>query len=248
MLELVERGRPELIEELADGSESFRADGVEAALALRSYSDQAGLAQDLQVLRDRLLGDVEVGGDLVDRARLLAHEHQDRPSTRLAQRGKRRLGTHAAKVIKGTSCTSANLCTLFPVYQEACMPTDSALDAARCYHQAWTSRNYERAAALLAATLTVEVPINDYPSKESFAGALRSFGDLVTRVDLLAEMSAANEAMLLYDLTAEQLGTLRVAEHFTIENGKIVRLRQIHDTAPVRAWLAASTPAGAHAS
>ena len=128
------------------------------------------------------------------------------------------------------------------------MPTDSALDAARCYHQAWTSRNYERAAALLAATLTVEVPINDYTSKESFAGALRSFGDLVTRVDLLAEMSAANEAMLLYDLTAEQLGTLRVAEHFTIENGKIVRLRQIHDTAPVRAWLAASTPAGAHAS
>jgi hypothetical protein len=128
------------------------------------------------------------------------------------------------------------------------MPIDTALDAARCYHQAWTSRNYEQAAALLAATLTVEVPINDYPGKESFARALRSFGDLVTRVDLLAEMCDANEAMLLYDLTAEQLGTLRVAEHFTVENGKIVRLRQIHDTAPVRAWSAASTPAEPHDS
>jgi hypothetical protein len=128
------------------------------------------------------------------------------------------------------------------------MPTDSALDAARYYHEAWTSRNYEQAAALLAATLTVEVPINDYPTKESFARALRWFGDLVTRVDLLAEMSDASQAMLVYDLTADQLGTLRVAEHFTVENGKIVRLRQIHDTAPVRAWLAASTPAQAHDS
>src|SRR5262249_61927034 len=86
LLELLERGRPELIEKLADGSESFRADGVEAALALRPDGDEAGLAQDLQVLRDRLLRDLEVGGGLVDRARLLAHEQQDRPSTRLAHR------------------------------------------------------------------------------------------------------------------------------------------------------------------
>jgi hypothetical protein len=128
------------------------------------------------------------------------------------------------------------------------VPTDTALDAARCYHEAWTSRNYEQAAAPLAATLTVEVPINDFPSKESFARALRSFGDLVTRVDLLAEMSTANEAMLLYELAPEQLGTLRVAEHFTLENGKIVRLGQAHDTAPVRARLAASLPVETHAS
>ena len=58
---------------------------------------------------------------------------------------------------------------------------------------------------------------------------------MVTRVDLLAAMSADNEAMLLYDLDAERLGTLRVAEHFTVEDGKITRIRQVHDTAAVRA-------------
>ena len=123
------------------------------------------------------------------------------------------------------------------------MPTP--LDTARCYHEAWTSRNYEQAADLLAASLRVEVPINDYPSKESFVRALRSFGDLVTRVDLLAETTGPSQAMLLYDLFAEQLGALRVAEHFTVEDGGIVRLRQIHDTAPVRAWLAAARRSGA---
>jgi hypothetical protein len=41
--------------------------------------------------------------------------------------------------------------------------------------------------------------------------------------------------MLLYDLDAEPLGTLRIAEHFTVAGGKITRIRQVHDTAAVRA-------------
>ncbi|MGH2869941.1 MAG: hypothetical protein ACRDNK_20530 [Solirubrobacteraceae bacterium] len=45
----------------------------------------------------------------------------------------------------------------------------------------------------------------------------------------------SHKAMLLYDMQVEQLGQLRVVEHFTIADGKIIRLRQIHDTAPVRA-------------
>jgi hypothetical protein len=48
-------------------------------------------------------------------------------------------------------------------------------------------------------------------------------------------MSDGNQAMLLYDLYAERLGSLRVAEHFTVDDGKITRIRQVHDTAVVRA-------------
>jgi hypothetical protein len=36
-------------------------------------------------------------------------------------------------------------------------------------------------------------------------------------------------------MQVRDLGDLRVAEHFTIADGMIVKLRQIHDTAPVRA-------------
>jgi ketosteroid isomerase-like protein len=32
----------------------------------------------------------------------------------------------------------------------------------------------------------------------------------------------------------EMLGTMRVAEHFTVADGKIVRVRQIHDTFALR--------------
>jgi len=58
---------------------------------------------------------------------------------------------------------------------------------------------------------------------------------MVSNVELLAAMSDGNEAMLLYDLEAGPVGTMRVAEHFTVDRGKITRIRQIHDTAAVRA-------------
>lgn len=110
----------------------------------------------------------------------------------------------------------------------------TALATARTYHDAWTGRDFETAAGLLADDLQVEVPINAYPDAASFAAALAGFGALATRVDLLSALGGDDEAVLLYDMEVQGLGDLRVAEHFTVRDGRIVRLRQIHDTAALR--------------
>jgi ketosteroid isomerase-like protein len=115
------------------------------------------------------------------------------------------------------------------------MSNQTAAVIAHAYHDAWTRKDFAAAASLLAPDLMVEVPVNDYPTAESFAAALQSFGSAVSRVELLAAMSHGNEAMLLYDLEAGPIGTLRVAEHFTVADGKITRIRQIHDTVAIRA-------------
>ena len=47
-------------------------------------------------------------------------------------------------------------------------------------------------------------------------------------------MSDGDDGMLLYDMDLAGFGRLRVAEHFTVCDGKIVRIRQIHDTAALR--------------
>jgi ketosteroid isomerase-like protein len=114
------------------------------------------------------------------------------------------------------------------------MPHDTAA-IIRTYHDAWTTKDFAKATALLGDALEVEVPVNEYPTAESFAAALTGFASMVTGVELLAAMSDGDEAMLLYDLTAGPVGRLRVAEHFTVADGKIVRIRQVHDTMPVRA-------------
>jgi ketosteroid isomerase-like protein len=111
---------------------------------------------------------------------------------------------------------------------------DAAVDVAHSYHHAWTSKRFADAANLLAPDLTVEVPVNHYPTRESFAQALAAFGALATRVTLLCQVGDAEEAMLLYDMDVEGLGCLRVAEHFTVADRQITRLRQIHDTAALR--------------
>jgi hypothetical protein len=57
---------------------------------------------------------------------------------------------------------------------------------------------------------------------------------MTSKVNLLAELGNDDEAVLLYDMTLP-IGELRVAEHFTVAGGRIHRVRQIHDTATLRA-------------
>lgn len=113
--------------------------------------------------------------------------------------------------------------------------TGDALAVAREYHRAWTSRDFDAARQRLADDLAVEVPINEYGDADAFLEALTGFGGMVTSVDVLAELGGDGEAVLLYDMAVESLGTMRVAEHFTVEGGRIARLRQVHDTADLRA-------------
>jgi uncharacterized protein YndB with AHSA1/START domain/ketosteroid isomerase-like protein len=121
--------------------------------------------------------------------------------------------------------------------------TTEAQNVVDAYHRAWTTRDFDRAVSLLSPSLHVEVPINSYPTRESFAEALVRFGSQVASVEVLSEIDAGDEAMILYDMEVEGLGTMRIVEHFTVSDGKIVRLRQIHDTAAIRA--AASPPSDA---
>jgi ketosteroid isomerase-like protein len=104
----------------------------------------------------------------------------------------------------------------------------------RTYYDAWTTGDFGAAVSLLADGLIVEVPVNEYPDAESFGAALKAFGSLATKVELHAAMSDGDGAMLLYDMDVAGLGTLRVAEHLTVRDGKIARIRQIHDTHALR--------------
>jgi hypothetical protein len=114
------------------------------------------------------------------------------------------------------------------------MTTTTTLATVRAYHDGWTRKQFDRAIGLLAADLTVEVPINDYSTTDSFAKAVVAFGAMTRSVELLAEFASGDEAMLLYDMDVEGLGRMRVAEHFTVAGGRIRRIRQIHDTYQLR--------------
>lgn len=114
-------------------------------------------------------------------------------------------------------------------------PTATPLELARSYHDAWTSRNVEEASSYLAVDLETDVPLNSYANAAEFLAGLSGFVQLVTAVNLLAEFGDEEEAMLLYDIEVDSIGRLRVAEHFTVADRQITRIRHVHDTAALRA-------------
>jgi hypothetical protein len=102
------------------------------------------------------------------------------------------------------------------------------------YHAAWTRKDFAAARAILSPNLQVEVPVNQYPTRDSFAEALAGFGSFARDVALLGEFAQGEQAMLLYDVDVAGLGPFRVAEHFTVKGDVITRIRQIHDTWEIR--------------
>src|SRR5262249_33382464 len=116
----------------------------------------------------------------------------------------------------------------------------TALDVVRAYHQAWSSGRYDEAGQRLSDKLEIEVPINSYPTKASFLEAVKRTKEMTSKLELLAELADEGQALLLYDMSLP-FGTMRVAEHFTVSGGRITKIRQIHDTAAIRAALEADS-------
>jgi len=116
------------------------------------------------------------------------------------------------------------------------MTDEETLNVVRSYHRAWTTtKDFNAASALLAENLRTDLPVNEYADKREFMEAIRGFGNLVSSVQILSAVAGPGEAVMIYDLTMNPLGTLRIAEQFTVAEGKITFIRQVHDTATMRA-------------
>jgi hypothetical protein len=109
----------------------------------------------------------------------------------------------------------------------------SALSIALAYHAAWNRRDYEAAWQLLDDDLSVDVPINSYPTKAAFVEAARYTREMATSVKAFAEFGADGEALLIYDMQLP-VGGLRIAEYFAVADGRINRIIHVHDTAILR--------------
>jgi hypothetical protein len=116
------------------------------------------------------------------------------------------------------------------------MTHEETLDLARSYHRAWTTtKDFTAAAELLADDLKTDLPVNTYADKGEFVEAIRGFGSLASSVRILSACASADEAVMIYDLAMGPIGTLRIAEQLTVAEGKITFIRQVHDTATMRA-------------
>ena len=111
---------------------------------------------------------------------------------------------------------------------------NNALKVALAYFQAWNNKDFEKVSDLISDAASFEMPINYYHHKNTFVEAVEFTANAASEVNLLAEFGDDKEAILLYDLNLKPIGKLRIAEHFKVDDDKIVHIRHIHDTHQLR--------------
>jgi ketosteroid isomerase-like protein len=115
------------------------------------------------------------------------------------------------------------------------MAEHSALDVVTAYTEAWAGKDMEAAAGYLAADVVFDGAAARYESSEPL---LRGLAGFVARIApgwrQLAAVAQREQAMLMYEVRLPSGKPIRLAEHFTVRDGKIRSETLVFDTAALR--------------
>lgn len=115
------------------------------------------------------------------------------------------------------------------------MPDQPALELATAFLDAFTGGDAETLATLLADDFCFDGPIAHYRGAEEFLTGSRRFVEgLQPGWRSVAAFGDAHEALLLYDLTLRTGAAMRIADHFTVADGRITAEAILWDTAAMR--------------
>ncbi|WP_432929596.1 hypothetical protein ACQPZZ_05645 [Microbispora sp. CA-135349] len=105
--------------------------------------------------------------------------------------------------------------------------------AVRGYHEARFRGDVSAAAAHVGEPFRFQSPFFTSDDRAGHLATLPGFVSIVTGVDLISELYGEAEATLVYDVhTATPAGTQRTAEHFRLDDGKIVSISLVFDASP----------------
>src|SRR3954452_12723470 len=116
----------------------------------------------------------------------------------------------------------------------------SALDVARSYYQAWTSKQMNAAMELVADDIVCDAPAGRLHGAAEFRAFLEPFTGILLEANLLAAFGDENRALIMYDTKTIPVRSAPAAELPTVENGLIVANTFIFDRAPFDAARAAA--------
>ncbi|NRQ40668.1 hypothetical protein HII36_53995 [Nonomuraea sp. NN258] len=115
--------------------------------------------------------------------------------------------------------------------------------AVRGYHEARFLGDVPAAAEHLGEPFRFESPFFSSDDRTGHLATLPGFVSIVTGVDLISELYGESEATLVYDVhTATPAGTQRTAEHFRLDDGKIVSILLVFDASPWHSMTAQIQP------
>jgi ketosteroid isomerase-like protein len=110
-----------------------------------------------------------------------------------------------------------------------------ALQVARAYYDAWTSKDLERAMSYIAGDIVCDVPAGHIEGAEAYRAFLAPFVQILERAELIAAFGDDQTAVLIYDTETVPVPSAPAAECVTVRDGKIVHSRFVFDRVPFEA-------------
>lgn len=110
--------------------------------------------------------------------------------------------------------------------------TSTALEIALSYYRAWTGGRFDRAMAYLAEDVVCEVPPGRIEGAAAFREFLEPFAQRLISSSLLAGFGDEETALITYDTKTALVPSGPAADHLTVQDGRIIRLRMIFDRLP----------------
>jgi hypothetical protein len=111
----------------------------------------------------------------------------------------------------------------------------AALDVAVAYHEAWTSKDFERAMTYVAEDIVCDAPAGRIEGAEAYRAFMGPFVQILKRAELIAAFGDDTTAIVVYDTETVPVHSAPGAECVTVEDGRIVYSRFIFDRAPFEA-------------
>jgi ketosteroid isomerase-like protein len=111
------------------------------------------------------------------------------------------------------------------------MTEQTALHIATAFLDAFAGKDLDKAGSYLADDFVFDGPIAHYKSAADFLAGSEAFVKLLQpRWTKTAAFGDENSALLLYDLFMPSGNAMRIADHYTVSNGKIQTETILWDT------------------
>ena len=111
--------------------------------------------------------------------------------------------------------------------------------AAERFFDAWTSKDFEQARALVHDDVTFEGPIDRFSDADSYLASLQQLSAIVTGAEKQKVFVDGDDVCVIYDLKTVPVASTRTCEWYRMRDGKVASVSVVFDARPFAALLEA---------
>ncbi|HEY4853716.1 MAG TPA: nuclear transport factor 2 family protein [Streptosporangiaceae bacterium] len=110
-----------------------------------------------------------------------------------------------------------------------------AAQVAEDFFDAWTSKDYERARALVHDDVSFVGPIDSFADADSYLASLQQLSQIVTGADKRKVFVDGDDVCVIYDLKTAPVPSTPTCEWYRVRDGKVASVVVIFDARPFAA-------------